>query len=330
MDRRVHDGDPRHRQQALGHFHQLRLAGTPQHRPSRLVARRDQGRQRHIPGGGGDGRDDHGVRRRSRVRLRPGDRKAHVLYPGSDPLVTSCGGTSISNISGLNFTEHVWNDNDNQWITGGGVSDVFFPPKFPLPTWQSSANVPGSANDGHKARAIPDIAGNADGASGYTLFQNGANIGAVGGTSAIAPLYAGLVALINADLGEPVGYLNPKLYAAPSSVYRDINDGISNARAGAPARSRGRGWDACTGLALVNGVALQNALRDAGPAVALAQAPHGAHRRKPRHGIERRSGSAPRPNSFRAWRSAHRDQPVQRFKLGAVWPTRRSRRAAIR
>ena len=165
-----------------------------------------------------------------------GDRKAHVLYPGSDPLVTSCGGTSISNISGLNFTEHVWNDNDNQWITGGGVSDVFFPPKFPLPTWQSSANVPGSANDGHKARAIPDIAGNADGASGYTLFQNGANIGAVGGTSATAPsLYAGLVALINADLGEPVGYLNPKLYAAPSSVYRDINDGVKQ-RAGRSAR----------------------------------------------------------------------------------------------
>jgi kumamolisin len=209
-----------------------------------------------------------------------GDRKAHVLYPGSDPLVTSCGGTSISNISGLNFTEHVWNDNDNQWITGGGVSDVFFPPKFPLPTWQSSANVPGSANDGHKARAIPDIAGNADGASGYTLFQNGANIGAVGGTSATAPLYAGLVALINADLGEPVGYLNPKLYAAPSSVYRDINDGISNARGGAPGYKSGPGWDACTGLGSVNGVALQNALRDAGPAVALAQAPHGAHRRK--------------------------------------------------
>jgi kumamolisin len=209
-----------------------------------------------------------------------GDRKAHVLYPGSDPLVTSCGGTSISNISGLNFTEHVWNDNDNQWITGGGVSDVFFPPKFPLPPWQSSANVPGSANDGHKARAIPDIAGNADGASGYTLFQNGASIGAVGGTSATAPLYAGLVALINADLGEPVGYLNPKLYAAPSNVYRDINDGISNARGGAPGYKSGPGWDACTGLGSVNGVALQNALRDVGPAVALAQGPHGAHRRR--------------------------------------------------
>ena len=62
-----------------------------------------------------------------------GDRKAHVLYPGSDPFVTSCGGTSLSDISGVNFTEHVWNDNDNDWLTGGGVSDVFFPRTFPSP-----------------------------------------------------------------------------------------------------------------------------------------------------------------------------------------------------
>jgi kumamolisin len=184
-----------------------------------------------------------------------GDRKAHVLYPGSDPLVTSCGGTSLSDISGQTFTEHVWNDNDNTWMTGG-VSDVFFPPNFPLPAWQSSANVPGSANDGHKARAIPDIAGNADGSSGYVLFQNGASIGAVGGTSATAPLYAGLVALMNADLGEPVGYLNPKLYAAPANVYRDIDDGISNARGGAPGYTSGPGWDvfAARRLSLARGV----------------------------------------------------------------------------
>lgn len=199
-----------------------------------------------------------------------GDGKAHVLYPGSDPYVTSCGGTSISNVSGLNFTEHVWNDGDNDWITGGGISDVFCPPNFSLPIWQNWANIPGSANDGHKARGIPDIAGNADGASGYALFLNGANIGAVGGTSATAPLYAALVALMNAGLAEPVGYLNPNLYAVPSSyVYRDINDGISNARGGAPGYKSGPGWDACTGLGSVNGTALMNALRGMGLPVAL-------------------------------------------------------------
>jgi len=198
-----------------------------------------------------------------------GDKKAHVLYPGSDIYVTSCGGTSISNVSGSTFTEHVWNDNDDTWITGGGISDIFQPPNFPLPIWQNWANIPGSANDGHKGRGIPDIAGNADGASGYELFLNGANIGAIGGTSATAPLYAALAALMNAGLGEPVGYLNPNLYAVPNYVYRDINDGISNARAGAPGYKSGPGWDACTGRGVVNGTALQLALSGMGLPVAI-------------------------------------------------------------
>lgn len=196
-----------------------------------------------------------------------GDSKAHVLYPGSDPYITSCGGTSISNVSGTTFTEHVWNDNNNDWLTGGGVSDI-----FGLPAWQGWAGVPVSVKDGHRGRAIPDIAGNADGASGYVLYQNGKSIGSVGGTSATAPLYAGLVALLNAGLGERVGYLNPNLYALPYGyVYRDINDGISNARGGALGYKSGPGYDCCTGLGVVNGVALENALRGVGLPVALAQ-----------------------------------------------------------
>jgi hypothetical protein len=200
-----------------------------------------------------------------------GDKKAHVLYPGSDPYVTSCGGTSISNVSGLNFTEHVWNDNDDNWITGGGISDIFCAPNYSLPIWQNWANLPGSANDGHKGRGIPDIAGNADGASGYELFLNGQNIGAVGGTSAAAPLYAALAALLNAGLGEPVGYINPNLYEVPYAyAFRDINDGISNARGGAPGYKSGPGWDGCTGLGGVNGGALQTSLLGVGLPVALA------------------------------------------------------------
>ena len=200
-----------------------------------------------------------------------GDKRAHVLYPGSDPYVTSCGGTSISNVSGLNFTEHVWNDNDDNWITGGGISDIFCAPNYSLPIWQNWANLPGSANDGHKGRGIPDIAGNADGASGYELFLNGQNIGAVGGTSAAAPLYAALAALLNAGLGEPVGYINPNLYEVPYAyAFRDINDGISNARGGAPGYKSGPGWDGCTGLGGVNGGALQTSLLGVGLPVALA------------------------------------------------------------
>ncbi len=122
--------------------------------------------------------------------------------------------------------------------------------------------IPGSANDGHIARGIPDIAGNADPDSGYQLFQGGTNIGAVGGTSAAAPLYAALVALMNASLGKQLGWLNPELYSysASAAVFRDIKDGRSNATAGAPGYTAGPGWDACTGLGSVNGAALLQAL----------------------------------------------------------------------
>jgi hypothetical protein len=195
-----------------------------------------------------------------------GDHKAHVNYPASDPFVTGCGGTRISDVAGSNFTEHTWNDNDNVWLTGGGISTV-----FPPQTWQAWAGVPGSANDGKPGRGVPDIAGNADGASGYSLVINGAVTGAVGGTSATAPLYAGLAALLNASLGEPVGFLNPNLYAlAGPYVFRDIADNVSNARGGAPGYVAGPGWDADTGLGVVNGTSLLNALRGVGLPPALA------------------------------------------------------------
>ena len=193
------------------------------------------------------------------------DKKAHVEYPGSDPYVTCCGGTVISNVNGASFTENTWTP------TGGGVSDIFVPPAFGLPIWQGRAGMPVCANDNHRGRVVPDIAGNASPASGYVLYQNGVAVGPVGGTSATAPLYAGLAALLNAALGEPVGYLNPNLYALPSSyVYRDINDGASNTYAGSPGYRSGPGYDACTGLGSVNGTALEHALRGVGLPMALA------------------------------------------------------------
>jgi hypothetical protein len=188
-----------------------------------------------------------------------GDGHAHVLYPASDPWVTSCGGTIISNVSGVSFKEDTWQDN-NGWATGGGVSTI-----FPPQNWQAWSNVPGSVNDGHRGRGVPDVAGNADSASGYNLIVGGSSTGAVGGTSAVAPLYAGLVVLMNASLGEPVGYLNYNLYTlAGPYVYRDIADNISNATNSAPGYAAGAGWDACTGLGRIDGNALMNALRDVG------------------------------------------------------------------
>ena len=179
-----------------------------------------------------------------------GDGKAHVYYPSSDPWVTSCGGTSINNVSGSSFDEVTWNDNG---VTGGGISDV-----FDLPLWQTEANIPLSVNaNKRKGRGIPDIAGYAN---GYNIVLQGVASNGWWGTSETAPLYAGLIAVINAYMGQPVGYLNPTLYklaAAPGqTIFRDIHDGGSNAVSPAPGYTAGVGWDACTGWGSVNGSAL--------------------------------------------------------------------------
>jgi kumamolisin len=115
---------------------------------------------------------------------------------------------------------------------------------------------------------VPDVAGNADSNTGYIVVVDGQTT-VVGGTSAVAPLYAGLVALLNSALGSPVGELSPKLYtvaASGSSVFRDITDGNNSVprSSSGPAvtgYSSGTGWDACTGLGSINGSALLAALQ---------------------------------------------------------------------
>jgi subtilase family serine protease len=180
------------------------------------------------------------------------DGHAHVYYPQSDPWVSCCGGTTIENVAGSSFDEVTWNDNG---ITGGGISDV-----FDLPFWQKAAGVPPSVNPGSRVgRGIPDIAGYAN---GYSIVFHGANQGVWWGTSETAPLYAGLIAVINSRLEHRVGYLNPVLYALGGTpVFRDIDDGGSNAAGGAPGYTAGPGWDACTGWGSVNGHELLHALR---------------------------------------------------------------------
>ena len=174
---------------------------------------------------------------------------AEVLYPASDPWVTGCGGVTIENVSGATFTEVAWGG------SGGGISNA-----FPLPTWQSWVHIPTSVNPkGHVGRGVPDISGDADPASGYMLILNGAPTGPWGGTSAVAPFYAGLVALMNASLDEPVGFLNPSLYAFNASdVYCDVITGSNGLY------SAGIGWDACTGLGSVFGTAMVTAIQGIG------------------------------------------------------------------
>lgn len=73
---------------------------------------------------------------------------------------------------------------------------------------------------------MPDVAGDGDPATGYVIRVDGQQF-SIGGTSAVAPLWAGLIALINQKLGQPVGYLNPVLYSLPSTAgtFHDITDG---------------------------------------------------------------------------------------------------------
>ncbi len=190
-----------------------------------------------------------------------GDKHAHALYPGCDPYVTSCGGTEIEDVSGAKFTEVLWNDNG---ASGGGVSV-----NFAVPSWQKTVTVPASVNDGHHGRGIPDVAGNADPNSGYVLTQDGSPSGPIGGTSAVAPLYAGLVALLNAHLNDRAGYLNPTLYKiAGSKVFRDVTCCGTNAYNGAPGYKVAAGWDATTGFGSINGNLLLAALQDRTASVA--------------------------------------------------------------
>jgi kumamolisin len=196
--------------------------------------------------------------------------QAQSSYPASDVWVTACGGTTIGNVNGSSFDEYVWNDVGaaGQGATGGGVSA-----RFPVPAYQESASVPVRIGTGQPGRGVPDIAGNASENSGYLQVINGSPPQPVGGTSAVAPLYAGLMARINANLGHPVGFLNSTLYSLPAATFRDILGApgpVNNSFGRVSGYNAGPGWDACTGLGSVHGQALQAALGGAGPAVVAA------------------------------------------------------------
>lgn len=177
------------------------------------------------------------------------DGLAHVDFPASSPYVIGCGGTSLPSPSPS--SEVVWNDlSTGNGATGGGISAV-----FSVPSWQSSANVPPSANGGGKTgRGVPDVAGDADPFTGYSVRVDGQDT-VLGGTSAVAPLWAGFITMVNQKLGHSIGYANPILYGGSvSSDFHDITKGNNGAY------SAKAGWDACTGLGSPNGSTILNAI----------------------------------------------------------------------
>src|SRR2546426_12326446 len=125
------------------------------------------------------------------------DGQAHVDFPAASTYVLACGGTRLETSNGSITNEVVWNE-PSGGATGGGVSAT-----FRLPPYQHSANVPASVNPGNKpGRGVPDVAGNADPVTGYKIKVDGQDL-VFGGTSAVAPLYAGLISLINQKRGQP-------------------------------------------------------------------------------------------------------------------------------
>ena len=190
------------------------------------------------------------------------DGRAHVDFPASSPYVVGCGGTVIDVTGGKITQEKVWNSQGSG--TGGGVSDV-----YPVPGYQKQAPVP-KPPQGRKAhRGVPDIAGDADPSSGYRVVVGGMS-GVIGGTSAVAPLWAGLVALLNEACGQPLGFIHPVLYGTASAL-RDITDGDN--KAGSIGFNAGPGWDACTGLGVPKGKDLLQLFKTAtGPGAPKAAA----------------------------------------------------------
>jgi len=175
--------------------------------------------------------------------------KAHVFYPASDPSVTACGGTMFQD--GIGPNEVVWNDGHGG-ATGGGVSK-----HFGLAPWQEGIGVPAPATK-EGGRGIPDVAGYA---AGYSIVCQG-RPARVPGTSGVAPLWAGLVALLNQKLDHRVGFLNPYLYNEinKAGALNDVREGNNDDGHCAPFYHAAPGWDACTGLGTPDGTKILAAL----------------------------------------------------------------------
>ncbi len=200
------------------------------------------------------------------------DGKAHVSFPASSPFALACGGTRLIKVARNRIKESIWNQhkadlsseagpNGSFGAGGGGVSCA-----FDLPNYQQTAGVPGSLNPpGYKGRGVPDVAGDADAETGYSITLGGQSH-TCGGTSAAAPLWAGLVALINQKLKGRVGFINPQIYdmAADAGAFHDVTDGnnrVSYKGFVDVGYDAGPGWNACGGLGSPDGRMLCRLLR---------------------------------------------------------------------
>jgi kumamolisin len=177
----------------------------------------------------------------------------HVDFPASSPHVLACGGTALTVSSGTRSTETVWNDlSQGGGATGGGVSSY-----FALPSWQAGAQVPAPNGSNSGGRGVPDVSGDAAPATGYQILIDGQSA-VVGGTSAVAPLWAALVALVNQQTGRNAGFLNPALYSDGEASFYDVTSGSNGSYEAAT------GWDPCTGLGSPDGQKIATLVTNSG------------------------------------------------------------------
>lgn len=180
------------------------------------------------------------------------DGAVHVDFPASSPWVVGCGGTSIT-VSGDAITaESVWNNGTSGG--GGGISTA-----FPVPSFQAGVTLPANVSTGSAGRGVPDVAADADPNTGYRVTVDSQTF-AVGGTSAVAPLWAGFFALVNQARGTSLGFANPALYASAAG-FREIVQGNNKPAGSNLGYDAGPGWNACTGLGVMVGARLFAALK---------------------------------------------------------------------
>ncbi|MGD0801386.1 MAG: S53 family peptidase, partial [Terracidiphilus sp.] len=191
------------------------------------------------------------------------DGQNHVDFPASSPNVLACGGTRMQAANSVISSETVWNDGGQGGATGGGYSTFFSRPEY-----QSS--VVQRAN-----RGVPDVAGDADPETGYKVQVDGQQL-VIGGTSAVAPLWAGLIALLNQKLQSRIGLINPLLYNLDESTcFHDISSGNNGAFTAGP------GWDAATGLGSPVGISLIEAIQETTPHTQASRGMRSSSSRQP-------------------------------------------------
>jgi kumamolisin len=181
------------------------------------------------------------------------DARAHVDYPASSPYVLACGGTRVTlTADGAGIaTEEVWNDRMSG--TGGGISDI-----YAVPAYQSGLTLPPSVNDGRRRRGVPDLAASAAPDPGYRVVCRGSQM-VIGGTSAVAPLLAGFLALLNERARSPLGMVHQRIYSG-AGLFRPIMLGDNKPFGSDLGYDAGGSWSACTGLGAPIGPELVEAL----------------------------------------------------------------------